>query len=140
MSKFKKEPKQTLKTKKKITSDEEFAFKSVFITAILSGFFILLSLFLNGFNMLSGLIESHEIHMEIIYALINSSVIILFFFFSLISIGNYKDLTGKPVDWREIVLLIGLSLIQTIRNPLVFIFTLIGLILIVIYMYLVQEG
>ncbi|KKL89943.1 hypothetical protein LCGC14_1909620 [marine sediment metagenome] len=55
------------------------------------------------------------------------------------SIGNYKELIGKPVDWKGLMLLFVISLGQTLLNIWVFIFTLFGLILILIYLTLVQE-
>ena len=58
----------------------------------------------------------------------------------MISIGNFKELTGKPVGLKEILLLVGLSLVQTMKNLYVFIFALIGLSLLLIYLYLIQES
>ena len=58
----------------------------------------------------------------------------------MISLGNYKELTGKPVKLKEILFLLGLSLIQTIRSLVVFILTLIGVFAILFYLYLIQES
>ena len=58
----------------------------------------------------------------------------------MISLGNYKELTGKPVKSKEILFLFGLSLVQTIRSLIVFIFTLIALLLVIFYLYLIQES
>ena len=71
--------------------------------------------------------------------LIQVVTILLFFLFIMISVGNYKELTGKPLDWKELLLLIVLSLGQTLLNLWVFAFTFIGLFVIIIYLYLVQE-
>ena len=57
----------------------------------------------------------------------------------MISVGNYKELTGKPLDWKELLSLIVLSLGQTLLNLWVFAFTFIGLFVIIIYINLVQE-
>ena len=65
--------------------------------------------------------------------------ILLFFLFMITSIGNYKELIGKPIDWKELLLLFVLSLGQAILNLWVFLTTLLGLILILIYLFLVQD-
>jgi hypothetical protein len=70
---------------------------------------------------------------------IKTIAVLLFFLFIITSYGNYKELIGKRLNWKELVLLILLSIGQTILNPLVFILTLLGLIVILIYLFLVQE-
>ena len=80
------------------------------------------------------------IYWDILDVSIKVSLILLSFLFMMISIGNYKELTGKPVGLKEILLLIGLSLVQTMKNLYVFIFSLIGLAILLIYLYLIQES
>jgi hypothetical protein len=75
----------------------------------------------------------------IIDILIKVFAVLLFFLFIITSYGNYKELLGKRLNWKELVLLILFSIGQTILNSLVFILTLIGLIIILIYLFLVQE-
>ncbi|MFO8019303.1 MAG: hypothetical protein R6U96_11750 [Promethearchaeia archaeon] len=135
MPKFKKKKKPT-KKKKKYTKKEQ-AFKSVKIAAILSGICLVLSVLFNAeiitFFMNKGL------KWDIVDVTIKTTSILLFFIFTLISIGNFKDITGKPITLKEISLLFGLSLLQTINNLWVFLFTLLGVPLIVIYLYFVQK-
>lgn len=137
MSKIPKHPDKEQKLKKKHRTDEEFAYRSVLISAILGGIFFIISIFLN--------IEIVTIFMNIdviwtlIDILIKVIVILLFFLFMTTSIGNYKELVGKPLNWKDLLLLFLLSIGQAILNPFVFVFTLFGLAIISIYLYVVQE-
>ncbi len=104
----------------------------------MGGLFLFLSILFNG-----GIITiaiNDEIGWIIFDVIIKVSIILLCFFFMIISIGNYKELTGKPCDWKEIILLFLLALVQSCLHPLVFVFTLIGLTIILFYLYLIQES
>ncbi|MFX1392740.1 MAG: hypothetical protein ACFFAH_15805 [Promethearchaeota archaeon] len=142
MPKFKKEQKKKSKSTK--IPRDKLILKSVKISAILAGIFLILSLFFNGTQwFFEGIIikyVNNEIYWEILDNTIKVGVILLAFFFMMVSLGNYKELTGKPVKLKEILFLLGLSLIQTIRSLIVFIFTLIGLFAILFYLYLIQES
>ena len=142
MTKFKKETKKKSKSKK--IPEEKLILKSVKISAIFAGFFLVLSLFFNGTEwFFEGIITKYfekEIYWEILDNTIKVSVIVLAFSFMMISLGNYKELTGKPIKSKEILFLFGLSLVQTIRSLIVFIFTLIALLLVIFYLYLIQES
>ncbi|MHA1291156.1 MAG: hypothetical protein ACTSQJ_00640 [Promethearchaeota archaeon] len=139
MPKFRKESEKIAKIKQKKISDEEFAFKSVIISAIIGGIFIFISLLFNCIDILN-LVMKKSLILTIINVSIKVAVILFAFFFIMVSLGNYKELTGKPVNWREMALLITLSLIQTFRNPLVLIISAIGLSILLIYFYLIQES
>lgn len=117
---------------------ENLAFKSLTISIILAGVFLVVSLFLNGGVI--TLFMNKGFIWEVIDVSIKVSSILLCFLFFLISIGNYKDLTGKPVDWKELLLLFSLSLVQTFRSLWVFLITLIGLLVLLFYLYLTQES
>lgn len=142
MPKFKKERKKESKSKR--IPDDKLILKSVKISVILAGVFLVLSLFFNGTEwFFEGIIIKYvkkEIYWEILDYTIKTSVIVLEFFFMMISLGNYKELTGKPVKLKEILFLLGLSLIQTIRSLVVFILTLVGVFAILFYLYLIQES
>ncbi|MHA1763847.1 MAG: hypothetical protein ACTSYC_08860 [Promethearchaeota archaeon] len=138
MQKGKKTKKTKSKNKESEKLDELLTFKSLVISMILTGIFLVISLFLNG-GMITIFIEKGIIW-DVIDIALKVSTILSCFFFSLISIGNFKDLTGKPVNWRELLLLSGLALAQTFRSLWVFISTLIGVILILLYLYLIQES
>jgi hypothetical protein len=138
MSKFKKTPEKLPKKKKKEISNEEFAFKTVKISAFLSGFFFLLSILFNG-GIITIFMNSDTI-LEILDIAIKVGVIILFYFFIMISFGNYKELVGKPIEMKEIILLYLIALLQSCLHPYVFFLTLFGLIGITIYFYIIQES
>ncbi|MFX0106124.1 MAG: hypothetical protein ACFE75_11620 [Candidatus Hodarchaeota archaeon] len=136
MSKIPKPAEKELKTKKRYRSDEKFAYRSVILSAILGGILYIISML---FNLEIITIFMYQgIFWNIIDISIKVLVVMLFFLFMITSIGNYKELIGKPLDWRELLVLILFSIGQTILNPWVFIFTLFGLIIILIYLYLVQ--
>ncbi len=145
MPKVKKEQKKGVTTKKKLILDEVQAYKSLKISAALGCVFLIISFLFNAgiitifANLDEIIFETIDIF-DIIDITIKVSAILLSFLFMVVSIGNYKDLMGKPANWKEILMLLGLSIIQTIRNPLVFLITLIGLIIILCYLYLVQMG
>ncbi len=124
--------------KNKKTINENIAFKSLLNSVILAGIFLAISCFLNG-GILTIFMNKGFIW-EVIDVSLKVTTILLAFFFSLISIGNFKDLTGKPVNWKELLLLFGLALAQTFRSLWVFLITLIGLALILLYLYLTQES
>lgn len=137
MSKIPKRQEKELKSKEKYRSDENFAYRSVIVSAILGGIFYIISLFFN-----TGIITIF-MNRDMIWTFIDISVkvitILLFFLFMITSVGNYKELIGKPLNWRDLLLFFLLSIGQTILNIWVFIFTLFGLAVILIYLYIVQE-
>ena len=148
MPKYKKDKKTPPKSNN--ISEDAFLLRSVRISAILGGIFLLLSLIFNGTerffdHLVIKLLPSisHLLQADywvVIDNIIKVSVILFAFFFMIISLGNYKEYTGKPIKIQEILVLVGFSLIQTVRNLYVFIFTLIGLVLLLFYLYLVQES
>ena len=138
MSKFKRDNSKSIKGNNDLKVNEKFAFKTVVLTAIISGVLLLISILFNT-QMITIFMVKNTIwyYFDII---IKVCVILFFFLFSLISIGNYKELSGKPLDFKIIILLFILSLIQAYRNSWVFGFTFLGLIVIVIYLYFVQDN
>lgn len=137
MSKIPKDQIKAQKLKIKRRSDDKFAYRTVIISCFLSIFFYVISILFN-FRVIS-IFTNINILFEMLEVLIKVASILLFFLFMMISVGNYKELTGKPLDWKELLLLIVLSLGQTLLNLWVFAFTFIGLLVIIIYLYLVQE-
>ena len=137
MSKIPKQQEKKLKVKEKYSSDEKFALRSVIVSAILGCVFFIIS-FLFNIELVTFLMNI-GIFWAIIDILIKVFAVLLFFLFIITSYGNYKELLGKRLNWKELVLLILFSIGQTILNSLVFILTLIGLIIILIYLFIVQE-
>ena len=138
MPKFKSEPKKPSKSKKFTEDNKSFILRSLKISAILSGIFLTCSLFFN--TEIITYFMNRGIYWDILDVAIKVCLILFSFLFMIISIGNYKELTGKPVRSKEVLLLVGLALGQTVRNLYVFIFTLIGVVLLLIYLYLIQES
>ncbi|MFW9941470.1 MAG: hypothetical protein ACFFFT_10560 [Candidatus Thorarchaeota archaeon] len=141
MSKIPKDQIKEQKSKIKRRSDDKFAYRTVIISCVLSIIFFVVSLFFNvifeiGFF---SFFTDSSILFSMLDVLIKVVIILLFFLFMMISVGNYKELTGKPLDWKELLLLIVLSLGQAILNLWVFAFTFIGLFVIIIYLYLIQD-
>jgi len=137
MSKVPKDQIKEQKLKIKRRSDDKFAYRTVIISYFLSIIFYVISFLLN-IEVIS-IFTNNNILFTMLNVLIKVTTILLFFLFIMISVGNYKELTGKPLDWKELLLLIVLSLGQTLLNLWVFAFTFIGLFVIIIYLYLVQE-
>ncbi|TFG07946.1 MAG: hypothetical protein EU539_03650 [Promethearchaeota archaeon] len=138
MPKIRKKKRKTSISKKISEKDETFILRSLKISAFLAGLFLCLSLLFNG--EIITIFMNRDIYWDILDISIKVSLILLGFLFMIISISNYKELTGKPIGLKEILLLIGLSLAQTVRNLYVFIFTSVGLIMLVVYLYLIQES
>ncbi|MFW9772579.1 MAG: hypothetical protein ACFFEO_17700 [Candidatus Thorarchaeota archaeon] len=137
MSKVPKDQIKEQKFKKKRRSDDKFAYRSVIISVVFAIIFFILSLLFN-FEMIRFFIDKN-IYFDILNYIIKTATPLLFFLFMMVSVGNFKELTGKPLDWKELLLIFILSLGQTLLNLWIFSFTFIGLIIIIIYLYLVQE-
>ena len=138
MSKINKNSVKSQPTKKREKVEEKFAYRSVILSAIFGGLFLAISIILNG--EIITLFQGDNPFLLALDITIKVLVILIFFILIMVSLGNYKELTGKPVDFKIIGLLFFFSLIQAFRNSLVFSFTLGGLLVIVLYLYLVQDS
>ncbi|MBY8979896.1 MAG: hypothetical protein KGD72_05870, partial [Candidatus Lokiarchaeota archaeon] len=118
--------------------EEKSVYRSVVLSAVIGGILLITSILLNG-GYLSQFISANVIF-QILDITIRVLVILFFFIFMTISIGNYKELTGKPLDFKFIMLIFIFSLIQSFRDSIVFSFTLVGLLLIIVYLFFVQEN
>ncbi len=138
MSKINKNSVKSQPTKKKENIEEKFAYRSVILSAIFGGLFFTISILLNG--EIITLFQGDNPFLLALDITIKVLVILIFNILIMVSLGNYKELTGKPVDFKIIGLLFFFSLIQAFRNSLVFSFTFGGLLIIVLYLYLVQDS
>ncbi len=138
MSKIRKDIAKSESIKRKPKFIEKAAYRSVILSGILGGVFLVLSIMLNGEFI--TIFTSNDLLWVSIDIVLRVLIILFFYFFMMISIGNYKELTGKPIDFKIILLIFFLSLIQSFKNSIVFSFTLIGLLVIVVYLYVVQEN
>jgi hypothetical protein len=122
-------------------------FNSAKITYLLAlGFFVISFIFngmlINGWVQLVNDAVSNSdgpTLLGIVDIIIKSLSIILFFFFGLISLGNYQELKGYVVNWKELVILLVLSLFQATTSGTVFIVSVLGISLILIYFYFMQS-
>ena len=137
MSKIPKDQTKQQKLKSKRKFDEKFAYRTVIVSTILGIAFFIISLLFNIEIM--TIFSDISVLFDFIEGLIKVGATLLFFLFMIISIGNYKELTGKPLGWNIILLLCLLSLGQTLLNLWIFILTFFGILIFLIYFYLVQE-
>ncbi|MFX0057657.1 MAG: hypothetical protein ACFE85_09505 [Candidatus Hodarchaeota archaeon] len=138
MSKIRKSEKENQNSKRSTNTDEKFAYRTVILSAVLAGFFLVVSLFFNA-----GIITffmDQGIFLTIIDIIIKVIAILLFCLFMIISFGNYKELRGEPIKLKSILIIFIISLLQSFRNLIVFGFTLVGLIFLLIYLYFIHEG
>ncbi|MFX1237969.1 MAG: hypothetical protein ACFFAS_14725 [Promethearchaeota archaeon] len=139
MPKFEKNRTKGRPSEKSQEIDEAFAFRSVKVSLILGMVFLFISLCFNLLDVFSLLELEDSVLLEILDYSIKIASPLFFFLFILISVGNYRDLLGKPIDWLGILGIFLLSLLQTIRNTTVLGGTFIGLIIIIIYFYILKE-
>jgi hypothetical protein len=137
MSKIPKDQIKQQKLKSKRKFDEKFAYRTVILSTILGIAFFIISLL---FNLeIITIFNNVSVLFDFLGSLIKVGATLLFFLFMMISVGNYKELTGKPLGWNITLLLCLLSLGQTLLNIWIFILTFFGLLIFLIYLYLVQE-
>jgi hypothetical protein len=138
MSKVRKNKINTKKSRNSSNYDEKFAYRTVISSVILAGISLIVSFLFNAeiitFFMDQGLFLS------IIDIIIKVLAILLFCIFMIVSLGNYRELVGKPLKLRSIIFIFLISLLQSFRNSIVFSFTLVGLLLLLIYLYFIHEG
>ena len=125
-------------SKNERSDNTDFAYHTVIRSVILAGLFLAMSFIFNG-----GIIKIYEGTNDILIILVSLfkvCLILIFFIFSVISFGNYRELSGKPLNLKDIILLCVISLLQAFRNPIVFIFTLFGLGILLVYFYISQDS
>ncbi len=137
MSKIPKQLEKEKKTTQKHQSEENYAFRSVIISAILGCISFIISLLFNA--EIITIFMNIDLLWNIIDVSIKVITVLLFFLFIITSYANYKELVGKRLSWKELLLFILFSLGQTLLNSVVFILTLIGIFIILIYLFLIQE-
>lgn len=141
MSKYKKIPeKETVEKQKpkKILSTDELIIKSGIISFYLAGIFFVISILFN-----SGIVTifmNQNIYLDIVDISIKTISIILFFLFLSVAVGNVEEINGKIFGWKKLTILIIISLIQSIRNGWVFLFSSLGIIILILYLWLLQES
>ncbi len=124
-------------------------FKSATLTYLLAAVFLVVSFLFNGL-IISGwvtlvdeaaIVVENDEGMPFIYIadiLIKTISIIVFFFFSLVSVANYRELSGYIMSWKELLVLLILTLIQSTTSGLIFVISACGVVLVLTYMYFIQ--
>jgi hypothetical protein len=135
MSKIKK---NNTNSKKSSNNDEKFAYRTVILSVFLAGISLIVSLLFNA--EIVTIFMDQGLFLDIIDITIKVVSILLFFLFMIISLGNYKELTGEPLKLGNIFIIFIISLLQAFRNLIVLGFTLTGLLFLLIYLYFVHEG
>jgi len=141
MSKYKKIPeKETVEKQKpkKILSTDELIIKSGINSFYLASIFFVISILFN-----SGIVTifmNQNLYLDIVDILIKTISIILFFLFLSVAVGNVEEINGKIFGWKKLTILIIISLIQSIRNGWVFLFSSLGIIILILYLWLLQES
>lgn len=141
MSKYKKIPeKETVEKQKpkKILSTDELIIKSGITSFYLASIFFVISILFN-----SGIVTifmNQNLYLDIVDILIKTISIILFFLFLSVAVGNVEEINGKIFGWKKLTILIIISLIQSIRNGWVFLFSSLGIIILILYLWLLQES
>jgi len=141
MSKYKKIPeKETVEKQKpkKILTTDEFIIKSGITSFYLAGIFFVISILFN-----SGIVTifmNQNLYLDIVDISIKTISIILFFLFFSVAVGNVEEIKGKIFGWKKLTILIIISLIQSIRNGWVFLFSSLGIIILILYLWLLQES
>jgi len=141
MSKYKKIPeKETVEKQKpkKILSTDELIIKSGITSFYLAGIFFVISILFN-----SGIVTifmNQNLYLDIVDISIKTISIILFFLFFSVAVGNVEEINGKIFGWKKLTILIIISLIQSIRNGWVFLFSSLGIIILILYLWFLQES
>jgi len=121
-------------------------FSSTLITYGLAAIFLVISFIFNG-NLISGWVQKvveatdeggAPSFIYIMDIIIKSFSVILFFFFNFISIGNIQEFRGYIMTWKEMVVLLIISLLQVSSNFTTFFIATIGITICIIYFYFLQ--
>ena len=137
MSKIPKLSEEKQMKSEKSRSDETFAYRSITISVVLGSICFIVSIL---FNLeIITILMNIDLVWTIIDVVIKVIVVLLFFLFIITGYANYKELVGKRLNWKELLMFILLSIGQTLLNLSVFTLTLIGIFIIVIYLFLIQE-
>ncbi len=111
-------------------------FQSTVITYLLALVFFILSLLFNAEYISLNFGESTGAQVGEIA--LKSVPVILFFFFMLVAVGNYQEMRGYIVTWKELVALLVLSFLLAGSSGWVFFISFLGISLIITYLYFLQ--
>ena len=124
------------------STEKVYMFNSIIKTFILMILFFVISLLYNGRILTLGNLEDPEAAKSTLETITHIGVkagsVILFFFFGMITIGNYQELKGYTMGWKGILLLFVLSILLASTEGDIFFVSLLGIVLVMGYLYMVQ--
>ncbi len=139
------------KIKKKGETEEDFAqqmvrrailkkkmFNSSLITFIIALLCFVVSFIFNGAVYVVPN-PSDSMVIKILVILIKGGLIIAAFFFLFISYANMMELRGSVMSFKHILILIIISIVQSITYDWVFLTSAVGITIVIIYLYLIQS-
>lgn len=76
--------------------------------------------------------------LDVVMIIVRSLMIILFFTFTFLGLANSLELRGSPASIREIIIVAIIALIQSVRSGAVFGLSLVGILLVILYLWSMQ--
>jgi hypothetical protein len=120
-----------------IEFEKKFMLVSALKTYIVCIIFLVLSLLFN-LKIIEIPVANNETAVNIISALLKIVLVWGFFFFSVVSTGNLRELQGEVLDWKWLALITFMSVIQTILDGWVLFGVCVGITLMIVYIYFIQ--
>jgi len=112
-------------------------FNSALITYLLAGVVFIISFILNG-QFVTIPNTNDETWIKVIDVLLKGGSIGLFFFFAFIAFANWMELKGYIMELKHIIILIVISILQSVMDIYVFLTALVCIIVVLAYMYFIQ--
>ena len=123
---------------KQVRNRDEFIIISSIKSFYLAGVCFVVSVLFNA-GILTFLMNQNII-LDILDVSIKSISIILFFLFLCIAVGNIEEINGKVLGWKQLAVIAAISLLQSIRSGWVALISSIGVALVILYLWIIQEG
>jgi hypothetical protein len=117
---------------------KKFMYLSAMKTYIIAIVFFIVSLIFNGRYIVLEDKFGESTATSIFDVLIKSFSIILFFFFTIVALGNWMELRGYILTWKEVLIVLIISILQSSTELYVFLIVAFGVVLILTYMYFIQ--
>ncbi len=140
MPKYKKGFKRTLdqieEEQQRLLDLKLFMYSSSIKSLVFGAVFFIISLLFNG-NIINLEAEAGS-YLDLIIIIVKCLAVILFFTFTIIGLANNMELRGEPASLREVIIVGILALIQTVRSGVVFGVSLLGILLIILYLWVIQ--
>ena len=142
MPKLKKNKKQSRQEELKALEQQKTRAKKIMLSSSIITYVIALVALILSFMINGKYWDIPEIGKEttaeVIDVLVKSFIILVFFFFALISVANFQEIRGYVFTWREMIVLLIVTLLQSSTELYVFLVAASGVVLIITYMYFIQ--